>query len=111
DEGRVVADDEDRLVAELLELAQFPQRNGVAEMHVHAGRVNAELDAQRLIRGDAALELFRELVEAFDLLDAAANDAELFLKRSHLVPRVMAELPRARPTTIAAMCVHQTAST
>ena len=44
-------------MAELLELPQLPQRDGVAEVDVEAGRVDAVLDAQRLAGRDAAFEL------------------------------------------------------
>ena len=43
-------------MAEVLELAHLAQRDGVAEMQVGAGGVDAELDVER----DAALELLLE---------------------------------------------------
>ena len=44
-----IADDENRLMPEILELAQFPQDDRVAEMDVGARRIDAELDPQRAI--------------------------------------------------------------
>ena len=52
----VVADDQDDGVAEVLELAQLLQHDGVAEVQVGRGRVQAELDAQRAALGEALLE-------------------------------------------------------
>jgi len=43
------------LVAQLLEEAQLAQGDGVAEVDIGCGRVDAVLDAQRLARLDAAL--------------------------------------------------------
>ncbi len=46
DHGGGVADDEDGLVAEVLELAHFAEDDGVAEVEVGGGGVHAELDAE-----------------------------------------------------------------
>src|SRR5262249_41614678 len=46
DERGVVADDEDGVVAEFLKETQLSQRDGVAEVDVDAGRVDAVLDAK-----------------------------------------------------------------
>ena len=40
DERRVVADDDDRRVTEVLELAELAERDGVAEVDVDPGRVD-----------------------------------------------------------------------
>ena len=45
-----VADQEDHLVAEVLHLPHLVQHNGVTEMDVRRGGVEAELDAQRACR-------------------------------------------------------------
>ena len=50
DAGRVVADDQDDGVAEVLELAQLLQHDGEPEVDVGRGRVDPELDAQRPAR-------------------------------------------------------------
>ena len=48
DPGGVVADDEHGLVAEVLELAHLPQHDGVAQVDVRGGGVQAELHAKLL---------------------------------------------------------------
>ncbi len=65
-------------MAQLLEQTHFAQGNGVAEVNVDAGGVDAVLDAQGLAGLDAAFELFAELVTEFDLLDAALDQGQLF---------------------------------
>src|SRR6185437_11365376 len=47
DAARVVPDDEDHLVAEILKLAQLLQHHGVSEVYIRRRRVDAELDAER----------------------------------------------------------------
>ena len=46
DAGGVVADNQHGLVAEVLELPQFPQHDRMAQVQVRAGRVHAQLDAE-----------------------------------------------------------------
>ena len=46
DEGGVVADDDHGRVTEVLELPEFPERHGMAEVNVDPGRVDAVLDPQ-----------------------------------------------------------------
>src|SRR5262249_8371350 len=77
DEGGGVADDQDRLVAQFLKLAELPQRDGVAEVDVEPGRVDAVLDAQGLPGGDAALQFLAQLGERLDLLGPALDQGEL----------------------------------
>ena len=62
-----VADDEDRLVPEVLKLPQLRQRDGEAEVDVRRGRIDAELDVQR-----AAEAQFREQFGFGDDLRRAA---------------------------------------
>ncbi len=50
DHGRIVADDEDRLVTEVLKLPQLPQHHGMAEGQVRCRGVHSKLDAQPLPR-------------------------------------------------------------
>ena len=83
DQGGVVADDQHRLMAQFLEQAQLAQRHGVAEVDVDAGRVDAVLDAQRLAGLDAALQLLPQLGLGHDLLDAAADQGQLFIDGFH----------------------------
>jgi hypothetical protein len=79
DHARVVADDHHDLVAEVLERAQLPQADRVAEVDVGRRRVEPLLDAQRPLLGDRARELPAKLVERQDLVDAAREDRELSL--------------------------------
>ncbi len=67
DLGGEVADDEDGLVPELLELAQFLEDDAVTEMEVGGGGVDAELGAER----GAAFEL----LEQFALAENAGGAA------------------------------------
>jgi hypothetical protein len=55
----------------------------VAEVDVDASGVDAVLDAERLAGLGAALELTPQLVLGHDLLDAAADQGELFLDGEH----------------------------
>src|SRR5262249_22482635 len=69
-----IPDDEDRLVAEILELAELHQRHGVPEMDVRGARIDAVLDPQR----PAGRQTRHELVLRKDVRGAAAEDRELF---------------------------------
>src|SRR5262249_25086513 len=79
DESGVVADDEDRLVSQLLEQSKLAERDGVSQVDINAGRVDAVLDAKRLAGGNAALELCPEGILGNDLLDAAADQGKLLI--------------------------------
>ena len=83
DQGGAVADDEHRLVAQFLEEPQLAQGDGVAEMNVNAGGVDAVLDAEGLAGLDAALELLTQLGLRLDLVNTAADERQLFLNRFH----------------------------
>ena len=83
DQGRVVADDDDGRVAQVLELPQLAQGDRVPEVDVDAGRVDAVLDAQRAVLADRSLELLEEFGLGDDLLDPAAEDLELFVEVRH----------------------------
>jgi hypothetical protein len=63
DHSREIADDKHRLMADILELSQFPQYDAVAEMNIGAGRINSELHPQWPAEG----ELFAQLRFANDL--------------------------------------------
>ena len=86
DERREAADEQDRLVAELLELAQLAHGDGVAERQVGRRGVDAEVDAQRPALGQAlaqlALHRARDALVAVD--DAAHEEPHLLVYRSHL---------------------------
>ena len=79
DERGVIADNQDRLMAEFLEKLELPQGHGMSEMHVDAGRIDAVLHAQRLAGGDAALQLLAQIGEWLDLLGSPANELDLFI--------------------------------
>ena len=75
DLGGEVADDQDRGVTELLELAQLAQHDREAEVDVGRGRVDAELDPQRA----AGAELAPEVGLGDEVDRAGAQDAELLV--------------------------------
>ena len=70
----VVADDEDGLVAELLELAELVEDDHVAEGQVGSGRVDAELHAQGL----AGFEALEDLRLTDEFLGAGFHGLQLF---------------------------------
>ena len=57
---RIVADDDDGGMAQLLELAQLSERDRMSKMDVDASWVDAVLDAKRAVFTDRTLELFEE---------------------------------------------------
>ena len=67
DATREVPHHEDPHVPQVLKLAHLPERDGVSQREVRGGRIDAELDAQRLSRRLGALELPRELLAGDDL--------------------------------------------
>ena len=81
DGGGAVADDEGHAMAQILELAHLAQRNGVAQVQVRTGGVDAELDVER----HAALELLLEVGLGHDLGRAGGDDAHLLVDRQHKV--------------------------
>ena len=60
DERGGVADEEDDGVAELLEVAQLAHEDGVAEVEIGRGGVEAGLDAHGLAGGDGLLDALLE---------------------------------------------------
>ena len=65
-----VADQEDHLVAQVLELPHLVEQHGVADVQVRRGRVEAGLDAQRAARLAGGRVQFLALE---DLVGAAAD--------------------------------------
>jgi hypothetical protein len=55
----------------------------VAEVNVNAGGVDAVLDAKRLAGLDAAFELLAQVILGDDLLDATAEQSQLFVNGLH----------------------------
>ena len=78
DQRRIVSDNQDRFVAEFLELPHLAERHGVTQVNVDAGRVDAVFDPQRRVRVAAVLQFLSQLVFRHDLFDTAANDGKLF---------------------------------
>ena len=78
DQGGVVADNDDRRMAQFLKLAQFPQGDGVSEVNIDTGGIDAVLDAKRAVFADRPVELFEEFGFRDDLVDSALQDRKLF---------------------------------
>ena len=74
-----VADDQDDLVAEVLELTELPKRHRMAEVKVRRRRVHAELDDQ----GPSAAQFLEEGVGRHDASRAARDDVHLLLRLWH----------------------------
>ena len=60
-------------MAQLLEKAQLPERNRMAEMDIDPGRVDAQLDAKRSGGLEAALELLPQLGLRNNVIDASPD--------------------------------------
>jgi hypothetical protein len=83
DECREVADDEHDRVPEILELAQFAKRDGVAEVQVGGRGIDTELRAQR--PPDA--KFAQQILFGHESGDAASDNMKLFLGCQHLESR------------------------
>ena len=66
-------------MAEVLELAQLAQRDGVADVDVRSSRIDAELD----VEGFATLELFKQSAFRHNLRRARGDDVKLFFRCEH----------------------------
>jgi len=66
-------------VAEVLELPHLAQRDGMAEVEVRCGGVDAELDVERI----SPFELLPEPGDRDDIVDTARDDMELFFYGKH----------------------------
>ena len=96
DHRREVADDEDGLVPEALEVAKFAQNDCPAERHVARRGIDAEFDAQWL----AALDLLGEGLFADDLRRGTTEDVHLLVdshSRKRVYRRSLVELELGRP--------------
>ncbi len=80
DSGSVIADYKDSLMAEVLELAHLSQDDGVAEMDVGAGRVEAELYAQGAVLLCRQGQLFGEVLLVEDFYRASFEQFQLTLR-------------------------------
>ena len=74
------------MVAQLLELAQLSQRDGVAERQRSGGGINAEVDAQRPVEHQEPAQLALHLAtqEVVTVVHAAHQDGEMVINRTHL---------------------------
>src|SRR5690606_5825301 len=75
---RIVADDKDHVVAQVLKLFQLEDGNHMTQMELRRGRVDTQLDPERpgLLAGPS--HLFFELPFREDILRASADDRQLF---------------------------------
>ena len=78
-QSRVVADDDHRLMTQLLELAQFSEWHRVAEMDINAGRIDAVFDPQWFAGLSALGQLRCQFLFRHDLLDTTPDDGQLFV--------------------------------
>ena len=76
DHGGEVADQENHLVAQVLQLAHLVQHNGVAKVQVGCGRIQAQFDAQRYAALFGARQFLGELTFNQQLVDTAFGDGE-----------------------------------
>ncbi len=91
DERREAADEQYRLVAEVLELAQLAHGDGVAEGEVGRRGVDAEIDAKgtALSQPLAQLALHGALHALVAVDDAPHEEPQLLFYRSHLVSQAI----------------------
>jgi hypothetical protein len=74
-----VADQENHLVPQVLQLAQLVQHHGVAQVQVGRGRVEAQLDAQRLAALFGTRQFLGEFALDQQLVDTAFSNGKCFL--------------------------------
>lgn len=77
DHGGEVADDEDGVVAEVLELAEFGEADGVAEVDIWGGGIDTHFDAEGALGSEFGGEFFLAGEEGA----ALGEDSELFGRR------------------------------
>jgi len=86
-EGGGVANEEDDFVAEVLELAELSEEDGVSEVEIRSRRIKPGLDEQGLLTG----EFCAEFSIGNELSDASLQDLELgFRIREGGVPSLCA---------------------
>src|SRR5207245_4493322 len=81
DHPREIADEEDDAVPHLLEVLHLADDDGMAEVQVGRGGVEADLDRERLRGAAGALQLREKLLRADDLARSLAQIIELLLRR------------------------------
>src|SRR5262249_47448413 len=90
DQCRVIAQNENRLMTQLLKQPQFSQWHSMAQVHIDTSRIDAVLHPQWLAGLHAALEFLPQLVFRHDLLGPAADKSELFVDGFHLCEHLKA---------------------
>jgi hypothetical protein len=103
DHAGEVADQEDHLMAQILELAHLVQQHGMAQVQIRRRRIEAGLDAQR----PAAFQPLDQVFPLDDFVGATRNRGQRLLKLAHAFSLVMAigrcgrtERPAEEPTLI-----------
>ena len=76
--GRI-ADEEDDLVAELLEVAQLAHEHGVAEVEIGSGGIESGFDAERAAGFERVREALAEVADADDFGGAFLEQVELLV--------------------------------
>src|SRR5438552_10638174 len=79
-----VADDDDDLVAQVLEVSELSQDHRVSEMKIGGGGIQPQLDLQRRAGAPRSLELLSELGLDDDVGGTAPDDLELLIDRGEL---------------------------
>ncbi len=77
DERGGVTDEEDDRVTELLEVAQLADQNGVAEVKIGSGGIEARLDPHRLAGCNGLLDTLFESLDGDDLGGTFGDEIEL----------------------------------
>ena len=81
DQAGEIADQENHRVAEILKMFELADQNGVAQVDVRRGGIEARLHAQRLAGFLRALELGAQFFDANGLFRAFGEVRELFVNR------------------------------
>ncbi len=84
----VVADQEDHGVAEVLKVLQLANQNGVAEMKIGRGRIEASFDAQGAAGGARLFQASAQLGQRNNLCRAFLKIFELFVDRGELATAI-----------------------
>src|SRR5208337_3140708 len=83
DERRIITDNDDRGVAQILKLLELAQGNGMAQMNVDARWVDAVLDTQRAALADRLFQFLAKLLFRDDGFDATAKNLHLEIEIDH----------------------------
>ena len=82
DHSGEVADQENHLMTEILELAHLVEQHGMAEVQIRRGRIEAGLDAQRPAQPEARLQI----LTLDDFIGAATDQVERVVHVHHGIP-------------------------